>query len=110
MPQGINIPEQASAKHRLALGANSYVIVFRFNSKDKAWYFDLYSDSNALIKGGVKVMPDQSLLLRYLLDEFDGDIVCQRVNNTVEELGRNNLGIGKDYELVYFSQEEIDGG
>ena len=110
MSQSIQIPKQSNAKHRVALGSESYVLVFRFNSRDKGWYFDLYSNSNVLIKGGIKVMPNQSLLKRYILESFSGDIVCIRINDTEENVGRNNLGIGKDYELVYFSPEELDGG
>lgn len=110
MPQIIKVPDSSYAIHRVPLGANSYVIVFRFNSRDSRWYFDLYSDSNTLIKAGIKVMENQSLLQRYLLEDFSGDIVCDKVGNTAEKVGRNNLGVGKDYELIYFSQEEIDGG
>jgi hypothetical protein len=108
MPQSIPVPSQSLAKYRVPLNGLSYIFVFRFNGRDERWYFDLYSDEEELLKGGVKVMENQSLLKRYLIDNFNGDIICEKVSQGDSFVGRDNLGIDKDYELVYYTQEELD--
>jgi hypothetical protein len=108
MPQSIPVPEQSTAKYRVVLNGLSYIFVFRFNTRDKRWYFDLYSDEEILLKGGTKVMENQSLLLRYNIEGFFGDIICEKSNKVEDTVGRSNLGIDKDYELIYYTQEELD--
>jgi hypothetical protein len=114
MAQSIPVPEDATSNINIVLGANSYNLIFRFNSRETfntngRWYFDLYTESGEPIKLGIKVMENQKLLGRYKLDAFSGDIYCLQSNfGQVRFLTRDNLGIDKEYELVYFSQEELD--
>tara|TARA_R110002012_G_C11480576_1_gene594985 strand:+ start:16 stop:348 length:333 start_codon:yes stop_codon:yes gene_type:complete len=109
MPQNIPIPTGARDKYNVVLGAASYDIEFKFNTRDGRWYFDLYREGGTPVKLGVKIMENQSLLLRYSLDNFLGDIVCMRMaNRSSSGVGRDNLGVGEDYSLLYFSESELE--
>ena len=110
MPQNIPIPTGARDKYNVVLGANSYNIEFKFNIREGRWYFDLYREDDTPVKLGVKIMENQSLLLRYRLDNFLGDIACIKMANRGSSvIGRGNLGIDKEYSLVYFSEDELEG-
>lgn len=108
MPSIIPVPSTAADVFNVSLGLNTYDFKFRFNSKDSRWYFDIYNSDSTALKLGVKVMENQSLLARYKLDNFEGDIICFRKSNTLAPVGFDNLGVGLDYELIYYTQAEID--
>jgi hypothetical protein len=108
MTQSIQVPTTATDKYNVVLGGTTYNITFRFNTREARWYFDLYQEDNTPIKLGVKVMENQSLLFRYRLDNFSGDIICIEVGNSESKyVGRDNLGIDKEYQLVYYTEEEL---
>lgn len=108
MPIKLPVPEVAYSTTEVSLGGLSYSITYSFNEVDNRWRFDLYLLQEPVILG-VKVMEGQSLLARYLLDNFShGDIYCLRFEDDGEDVGRNNLGIDLPYELVYLTNEEIE--
>lgn len=107
MPISIPVPTSSWEDEIISLGGREYKLTFRFNTRDQGWRIDLYL-GDVLVKGGMKVVQDGSLLLIYQLDDFShGDIWCIKAQETTEDVGRNNLGQGKAYELIYFSNEEL---
>ena len=104
----LNIPEVAFAAQEVSLGGLTYTFIYSFNDQDDRWRFDIYLDE-VLVIGGIKVMENASLFrFRYTLPDFvNGDIQCLRLLDDGKQVGRNNLGIGKAYELIYFSNEEL---
>lgn len=105
----LNVPEAAFAQQEVSLGGLTYKIVYKYNDWDERWRLDIYL-GEALVIAGVKIMENTSLLgFRYSLADFThGDLQCLKMLDDGQEVGRNNLGIGKAYELVYFSNEELD--
>ena len=103
----IPVPEESFAEFQLLLAGIEYRFVYKFNTRDDRWYIDIFIDEDPVILG-VKVMENQSLLDRYHLPDFDhGDLRCLRLGSSLAPVGRDNLGIGKNYDLVYFSNEEL---
>jgi hypothetical protein len=107
MPLSIPIPDVAWSEQDVSLGGSNYTFTYQYNSRDSRWRFDLALEDTVVISG-VKVVENQSLLDRYKLDDFNhGDIFCLRVEDDNSDVGRNNLGIGKSYELVYYTNAEL---
>lgn len=113
MEQGIfkviKVPTAPAAwgSRQVALGGINYKMVWRFNDRDNRWQFDLYQNETLVI-GGVKVVENTPLLATYRLEAFNhGILICLRTVNTTEPVGRYNLGIGKDYELIYLTNQEV---
>ncbi len=107
MPLKLPVPDAARSKQDISLGGKNYTFTFAYNSRDTRWRFDI-SLNDVVIIAGIKVVENQSFLERYGLKDFDhGDIVCIRVETDGKDVGRDNFGIGKSYELVYFTNVEI---
>lgn len=104
----LNIPTVSYAKQEVSLGGFKYDFVYSYNEYDGRWRIDIYYNEE-LIVPGLAIMEDSSIIrFRYDVPEFShGDLQCRKVLDTKESVGRNNLGIGKEYELIYFTNEEL---
>lgn len=106
----INVPESAWSEQSVSLNGINYRFVFTFNGRDERWRLSIYIGNTAVIEG-LKILENQALLGQYLLDDFNhGELFCFRMKEDGLPVGRNNFGLGKAYELVYYSNEEILNG
>lgn len=102
------VPTASWATQNISLGGLDYTFIFSYNSRDERWRFDIYLQEDPVILG-VKVVENQFFFRNYILPNFDhGDIACLRIQDDGKPVGRNNLGQGLPYELVYFSNQEIE--
>ena len=107
MPISLPVPSVSWAITSITLGGLEYSFTYSFNERDNRWRFDVVLGGEVVISG-VKVLENQSLLSRYILDDFDhGDVYCVQVDEDEDPVGRNNLGIGLSYGLVYLTNAEI---
>jgi hypothetical protein len=103
----IPIPDSAWSEQDVSLGGINYTFTFSYNSRDSRWRFDL-TINEVVVISGIKVVENQFFLERYALSGFDhGDIACIRSEEDGKDVGRDNFGIDKSYELVYFTNEEL---
>jgi hypothetical protein len=108
MPIKLPVPNVSHAITQITLGGLEYTFTYDYNTRDERWRFDISLIDTPVILG-VKVMENQSLLARYLLDDFDhGDVFCFRIEEDGNPVGRDNLGIDLPYELVYLTNAEIE--
>lgn len=103
----IPVPDSSYSEVNISLSGSTYNIIYKLNSRDNRLYFDIYLE-DSLIKSGIKVMEDQSLLGRYLLDDFlHGDIFCLSKENTNDDVSLDNIGFNKPYGLFYLTNSEL---
>ena len=108
MALNIEVPESANSSQYVNLGGYKYLIEYAYNNRDDSMRMSIYLDNIPVITG-IKIMQNQRLLYRYNLTEFNhGDIVCYKNKTTPINPTLGNIGIGKDYELIYFSNEELE--
>lgn len=108
MATKIRIPDTPFSEQKVVIGDNLLTVILKFNSRNNSWYLDIKDavGENNIISG-IKIMPNQNLTGRYVIDEFsNGNLWCQRNVNTDTVLGRDNFGINKDYGLIYLSNDE----
>lgn len=104
----ISVPDSANTETPVSLGGESYSFKFSFNSTNDKYYLDIIYQGVTIISG-LKLIPNVYLLKKYALSNFShGDLIVVNMNNTPDDVGRDNLGIGKPYELFYISNEEFD--
>lgn len=107
MPLTIPVPDSAWSSQDVSLGGTNYTFTFTYNSRDSRWRFDLAINEKVVISG-VKVVENQAFLDRYALADFDhGNLFCVRIEEDGKEVGRDNFGVDKSYELIYLTNEEI---
>ena len=108
MALNIRIPDSAWSEQQVTISNNVLTLAFKFNSRNDSWYVDISnSDNTENIISGLNVMPNQNLTGRYFLSDIsEGNIWCVRKSTTSEPIGRDNFGIGKDFELWYIPDSE----
>ncbi len=107
MPLTLETPTTANEELETSLAGIVYKFKYSFNTRDQRWRLSIYRE-NAPVILGIKIVENVSLLSQYILDDFDhGDIFCIRSKDDGKDVGLDNLGIGEAYELIYFSNEEL---
>lgn len=107
MAVSIPVPDYPNTQQTITLGGQTYDFLLQFNTRDSRWRLTIMLDEE-LVVAGIKLVENRRLLSRYILEDFNhGDLFCMRRKSTSDPVGRNNLGIGKEYELLYFSNEEL---
>lgn len=108
MAVSIFIPNTPWSRQTVSLSGRNYIFEVSYNERSKRWYIDI-SLSGSDVVNSVKVMENYDLTGRYCLQDFpDGELFCARLRETSDPVGRDNFGIGKDYELLYLTLEEIE--
>lgn len=108
MANNIKVPNSAWHEQAIIVSGTVIRLIFKFNTADQSWYIDILDNSGNGILYGLKVMPNQNLTGRYntLQNLPDGNLWCIRDKNDTSPVGRDNLGIGKAYNLVWYSSAE----
>lgn len=106
----INTSDNPYSEQQIVVSGLVLTLVMRFNIIDSSWYLDIKNSSSTVdIKVGIKVMPNQNLTGRYILPSLEGgNIWCFRKVDTDSEIGRDNLGIDKEYCLYWITDEETE--
>jgi hypothetical protein len=108
MPLRIPIPKVSYATNVVPLGGQSYGFTFRFNERSGRWKLDISTVAGTVIRNGITLIEDASLTSHLYLQRFwHGILYVGQINEGTEPAGRDNIGLGKQYELLYFSHEEL---
>jgi hypothetical protein len=106
MPLSIPTPKTSNSKQNITLNGVAYDFILSFNEKDSRWRLSIYLGDVPVILG-VKLVENMKLFSRYILPDFNhGNLVCVKRKSTTKPLGRDNLGIGQEYELIYVRNED----
>ena len=107
----IDIPDSANSVSNISMGKELFEMRVSFNSRSEGWYMSLLDKDGFFVIKGLKILPNTPLLRRNrdLFPEGSNLYVVRVLEgNEVESntLGRDNLGSGRSYELLYFHDSE----
>ena len=104
----INVPNFPESYQNISLEGVEYRLRLTYNTRDKHWRMSLLNLDNEEIISGIKIMPNQNLTWRYsYIDGMPpGNFYCLRLKNDYSDVGRDNLGYDKTYQLFYMTQQE----
>ena len=103
----IVVPEGSETEAKVSLGDVTYTFIYKYNSTSESYHLDIYLDTVPVITS-VRLCAGALLLRKHALDEFShGDLMVIKYRETSDPVNRSNLGIGKPYELVYISKDEL---
>jgi hypothetical protein len=99
----INIPDLAESETTVSLSGEKYVFRYHFSSLEQTYYLDIYYQ-DILVIAGLKLLAGVVITGKYDLPLFDnGFLLVAKLKETSEKTNRNNIGIGKAYELIYIT-------
>jgi len=92
----------------VSLGGIAYNFKFDFNYFDNRWRISIYKGTD-LVLLNLKVVEQRSLIRvkGTPVDFSHGDLQVHLRKSNAEPCGLDNFGVDKDYELYYFTNEEL---
>ena len=101
------VPKLSYSEVEVTLGGLSYTLTYRFNSRSERWKMDLRDSEGVYIKKGMTLMANTSPTIYLHLPDFNhGDLFTLPTSATRDPVGRDNIGIGDKFELLYASVSE----
>jgi len=90
------------------LDGTDYILEFRYNQREDAWYFSISLSDETRLISGVKVVCGVNLLGRFAQEHLPPGILMAIANEDDDSTpGTGALGIGKRVTLVYFDASEL---
>lgn len=92
------------------LGGSNWILGLRYNARDVSWYLSISDNNDNLVLSGIKLVPTYPLIerYRYIPNLPNGDFIVMDLDESPG--GSVNFdNLGTRYQLVFFTQEEIDG-
>jgi len=99
----IDIPDSSFSETEITLGGISYNFIFRYSGLEDTFYLDLEREEQRLVSG-LRLNTGNLLTGKYDLPDFEGQLVLVRLKETDQPPSRDNVGIGKAYELIYLEE------
>lgn len=104
--------QNRTARYGIDIELNGIVfhLLFSWNSREESWYMDIQNSEEIDILRGIKLIPNYQLLKQYraYADLPQGEfILWDLYNDSVNsEITYDNYG--KRYQLLFFTNEEIN--
>lgn len=103
----LSVPQATNTILRIPLDGVTYDIHFLFNKVTQRHYINIFQ-GGFLLAAGLKLIDGALIFDKYAISSFNGgQLMVIKAQETTEVVSRDNLGINKPYELVYFSSEEL---
>lgn len=106
----IPVPDSANATIKVTLAGITYDFKFEYfepPTRQGSYYLTILLDG-VIIIAGLKLLENVAILKKYDIPEFDhGQLIVLKLKDTSDPVGRDNLGFGKPYELIYISNNEL---
>ncbi|EKF2848411.1 hypothetical protein OYT40_002162 [Escherichia coli] len=102
----INIPDSEWSSQAVTLGNKIYKIELKYKSRTQRWYLSLSDNNKTTLLTEKKLVSNMFLTEPYALDSFTGGLIVERIFGDADYPSRNNLGLGKEFELKYLSADE----
>jgi hypothetical protein len=86
-------PKNPNQRLFTSFEGTSYIIDFRWNERDEAWYMDIFTETEDELARGVKVALGAVILRKYSDDRFPpGKFFAADLENTHREAGLDDFG------------------
>ena len=100
--EALNTFEDPFYTMTVTLDGSDYVLGFRYNQREDAWYFDISLTDGTLLVAGVKVICNRPLLRRFADVRLPlGHLVAFSSGTDASPPGLAELGVDKRVTLVY---------
>lgn len=94
------------ASHKASLAGKTYKFTYRFSEYNQRWMLDIYLNDEVVILGQMIIEGSPLFYAKPIKNFEHGVIVPIRNVDSAKTIGRDNLGIDKEFSLYYLSNEE----
>lgn len=108
MAYSILVPDADWSRQTITLGGTTFILELKYKQRTERWYMSLYDYSGQPILTEKKIVDGQTMTGLWDIEGMYGDIFCERIYGTDVYPTRNTLGINKAFNLVYYTEEEMD--
>jgi len=107
VPQIIpTITEVSAYQYQITLDGEIYIFVFRWNTVNEYWTFDILDFASNPIAVGIKMIINYPLIKRYASSALPpGELIAVDPSGKLERIGRYDLGENL-VKLVYVTEQE----
>lgn len=106
--RNIPVPDLSYSEATITLNGLIYSFQYRFNSRSDRWKLDILDSEGVYLIKGLTLIEGFSPTSYHNITGFsEGLLIPVEVNVSDAPVGRDNLGIGKDYNLIYATFEEL---
>lgn len=106
--------QNTSSKYTIEAELNNEVFLLKFawNTRASDWYMSIYNDNGDLVLTDVKMVINYQLLRQYKAIEGipKGDFILHDLEKDDVNSGVTFDNFGIRYQLVFFTNEEIEAG
>lgn len=108
MPLSLNVPSNPHTTYNVSLEGVKYFFTYRWNVRQEIWYLDVFTSNRIPIVIGAALLEATDLLRRVTSYSPKGLLTIIKNSETTAKPNRFNIGVGKDYELIYFTESEVN--
>lgn len=106
----IDVPDLAKSIQPVTLDKVDFYLGFNYNTRNGKWTVDLYDEDKNLLVAGAGLQGGYVIFAQQLYNPSFPAGILSLVNTTsfLEPVGRDNVGTGKTWELVYIGEAELN--
>lgn len=108
MAYNIMVPETDWSSQVVTLGGTTFILELKYKERTQRWYMSLYDSDNNPLLTEKKLVDGQTMTGLWDIQGMYGGIFCERAYGTDVYPTRDTLGLNKPFNLVYYTQEEMD--
>lgn len=108
MAYSILVPDSDWSSQVVTLGGTTFILELKYKERTQRWYMSLFSNTGERLLTEKKIVDGQTLTGLWDIEGLYGDIFCERMYGTDEYPTRNTLGIDKPFNLLYYTEDEMD--
>ena len=108
MAYNILVPDADWSSQVVTLGGTTFILELKYKSRTDRWYMTLYNSDGQVLLTEKKIVDGQTLTGLWDIEGMYGDIFCERAYGTDIYPSRNTLGIDKPFNLLYYTEDEMD--
>jgi hypothetical protein len=103
----IDIPNAAYADQTVVLNQQNFTVTTKYRLRSDRWTVTLTDAYGNVLLAEAKCISNTFLTGRYIIPELGGELYVCKMYGDDEQPTRNNFGEGKQFELHYYSNEEL---
>lgn len=103
----IDIPNTAYSEQTVVLNQRSFNIIAKYRLRSDRWNISITDGSGKLLISEARCISNSFITGRYVIPDLGGELYVMKVYGNKIQPTRSTFGTGKEFELQYYTNEEL---